>query len=419
MDKKKKIIWLVNKYAMPPQYESRLRAIKFAHYLTLSGYKVVVFGSSIMHNMEINLIHDRSLYIRRQYGDLDFVHINTVMYHKTAGLKRILSEFQFFYRLRRLAKNFEKPDFILETGGPLLTNPILKFAIKNKIPFIKESLDVWPDDFVNFGLVSAKNPIMKLLYAQSKYNCAKSDALVYSWSGCYKYLKEKKWDKNSGGPVDLRKVYYINNGVDLRDFNDWKNTYRLEDEDLLSNCKKIIYLGSIRLANNVMQLVKAAEFLSSQKNIKILIYGDGDDREMLIEYCNERHLNDIIIFKEKWVDPKYVPFILSQSYINILNYAEGFGKYGISSSKLFQYMASGRPIVCNIDIYDCPITKYDIGIAKHFISSEEYAQGIESILSLPKEEYEMMCKRANTAAREFDYEVLTNKLIKILQLFEK
>ena len=55
----KKVVWLINKYAMPPQYESRLRTIKFAHYLTLAGYKVIVFGSSIMHNMGINLIKDR------------------------------------------------------------------------------------------------------------------------------------------------------------------------------------------------------------------------------------------------------------------------------------------------------------------------------------------------------------------------
>lgn len=414
-----KTIWIVNKYAMPPQYESRLRAIKFAHYLTLAGYKVLVFGSSVMHNMDINLINDNSKYIRRQYGDIDFIHINTKMYHKTAGISRIISDFQFFYRLRKFAKYFEDPDCILETGGPLLTNPILRYAQKNKIPFIKESLDVWPDDFVNFGLISAKNPIMKLLYAQSKYNCAKADALVYSWPGCYKYLKEKKWDKANGGPVDLHKVYYINNGVDLIDFNKWKHTYQLDDRDLLSNYKKIIYLGSIRLANNIMQLVKAAQFLPKDKNIKILIYGDGDDREMLIKYCNEQELNNLIIFKEKWVDPKYVPFILSQSFINILNYTEGFGKYGISSSKLFQYMASGRPIVCNIDIFDCPITKYNIGIAKHFISPEEYARGIESIISLPEEEYLEMCKRANVAAKEYDYKTLTDKMIKIINTFEK
>ena len=60
-------VWLVNKYAMPPQYESRLRTIKFAHYLQEKGYDVTIFGCSIMHNLNMDLIEDGSLYIERQF----------------------------------------------------------------------------------------------------------------------------------------------------------------------------------------------------------------------------------------------------------------------------------------------------------------------------------------------------------------
>ena len=59
-------IWLVNKYAMPPHHESRLRTIKFAHYLQEMGYKVTIFGSSVMHNMDLDLIDD----IVYTYGDI-------------------------------------------------------------------------------------------------------------------------------------------------------------------------------------------------------------------------------------------------------------------------------------------------------------------------------------------------------------
>ena len=72
MSSKIRTIWIVNKYAMPPQYESRLRAIKFAYYLTEFGYKVILFGSSVMHNMDLNIIEDNSKYMRRKYGKIDF-----------------------------------------------------------------------------------------------------------------------------------------------------------------------------------------------------------------------------------------------------------------------------------------------------------------------------------------------------------
>lgn len=414
--RKNKTIWLVNKYAMPPQYESRLRTIKFAHYLTEAGYNVIVFGSSAMHNMNINLINDNSLFIRRKYEDIDFVHIRTKNYSKTSYIKRALGDFFFHYNLRRITNHFSRPDVIVATTSPLLTNPLLRYAIKNNITYYSESLDVWPDDFVNFGLISAKSPLTYLLFMQTKWNYFHSDKLIFSWEGCYKYLEEKKWDTKHGGKIDLKNVYYINNGVDLVDFSSFEKQYKLEDNDLSNvNQKNIIYLGSIRLANNVIQLIKAAEALRGYKDVKFLIYGDGDDRSSIINYCEDNNITNVV-FKDKWIDPKYVPYVLTHSYMNIMNYISSeFARYGISSSKMFQYMASGKPIVCNIDILFCPITANKIGVAKSFKNSTEYANAIESILNLSPEDYQLMCNRSLMAAKEFDYVYLTDKFIQVLE----
>lgn len=399
---------------MPPQYESRLRTIKFAHYLQEMGYKVTVFGSSVMHNMDLDLIEDNSKYIERQYDDLHFVHIKSRQYKKTAGVSRILSEIQFHYRLVKLVKHFEKPDVVMATTYPLISNPVLKYCHKHGIKYITEVLDWWPDDFVDFGLVSANNPVMKYLFKIAKNNYVQSDASVFSPEGCYKYFEDKGWDKGHGGPVDLSHVFYINNGVDLNDFNNWKNQFTIDDPDLSSSKKRIIYLGSIRYANNVEQLVKAAEILKEREDVEFLIYGDGDDREPLIKYCKEHNLNNVK-FKDRWVDPKYVPFVLSQSYISVLNYTASFGKYGISSSKMFQYMASGKPIVCNVEIMYSPIEKYQIGISRNMSSAQDYADAIQSIINLSDEEYSAMCERARKAAKEFDYPYLAKKMADVIE----
>lgn len=411
----KKKVWIINRYAMPPQYEPRIQTIKTAHYLQEAGYEVTIFASSVMHNMDLNLIDDGSKYIERDYGDLHFVHINTCTYHKTAGFARIWSDFQFHYRVRCYAKYFEKPDVIISTTWPILTNPMLNYARRKRIKYISQSLDIWPDDFVNFGLMGKNNPMMKLLFASYRRTYEKSDALIFSWCGCYRYMREKKWDKQSGGTVDLRKMHYINNGVDIADFNRWMSEYSIDDPDLETDKKRIVYLGSIRLANNVEQLIRAAECLKDDESVQFLIYGDGDDRDLLVKYCEEHGVNNVK-FKDKWIDPKYVPHVLSQSYLNILNYISSeFARYGISSSKMFQYMAAGKPIVCNINIFDCPITKNNIGVAKEFGSSEEYAEAIKSVINLPIEEYDEMCKRAKEVAKEFDYPYLTKKIVDVIE----
>lgn len=412
-----KNIWLVNKYAMPPQYESRLRTIKFAHYLQEMGYKVTIFGSSVMHNMDLDLIDDNSKYIERTYDDLHFVHIKTCKYQKTAGISRILSEIQFHYRLVKLAKKFEKSDLVVATTFPLFSNPILNYCHKNGIKYITEILDWWPDDFVDFGLVSARNPIMRYLYWVAKRNYIKSDATVFSMKGCYKYIEDKGWDTAHGGHVDLSKVFYINNGVDLRNFTSWKDEYTLDDSDLNGDKKKVIYLGSVRLANNVGQFIKAAEQLKDREDVQFLIYGNGDDREPLMKYCEEHQLTNVI-FKDKWIDPKYVPFVLSQSYLNILNYTTHFGKYGISSSKMFQYMAAGKPIVCNVDILYSDIVEQNLGVCHDMKDDQEYADAIRSILDLPEEEYIVMCKRAREAAKEYDYPYLVKQMVDVIKTTE-
>jgi glycosyltransferase involved in cell wall biosynthesis len=409
-----KNIWLVNKYAMPPQYESRLRTIKFAHYLQEMGYKVTIFGSSVMHNMDLDLIKDKSKYKIRQYGDLHFVHIKSCRYQKTAGLSRIWSEIQFHYRLTNLAKKFEKPDLVVATTFPLFSNPIMSYCHKCGIKYITEILDWWPDDFVDFGLVSAKNPIMKFLFWRAKKNYVESDATVFSTEGYIEYIKDKKWDKEHGGPVVLSKMHYINNGVDLHDFNTWVNQYTINDEDLNSDKKRIIYLGSVRLANDVGQFVKAAELLKDKEDLLFLIYGNGDDREPLIQYCQEHGLRNVK-FKDKWIDPQYVPYVLSQSYLNILNYTKGFGKYGISSSKMFQYMAAGKPIVCNVNIMYSAIDKYQIGVCHDMKNDEDYAAALRSIIDLPETDYNAMCKRASEAVKEFDYPYLAKQMSEVIE----
>lgn len=412
-------IWFVNKYAMPPQYESRLRTIKFAHYLQEMGYKVTIFGSSVMHNMDMDLIKDSSDYIEKTYGDLNFVHIKTMNYKKTAGIKRIISDIQFHYRFVKLAERFGKPDLIIATSYAIVTNPVLNYAKKKNIRYITEMLDAWPDDFVHYGLVSSWNPIMKLLYRVALRNYEESDATVFSFNGYPQYFEKKRWDKLHGGTVDMKRIFYINNGVDLHDFNAWNNKYTLDDEDLKSDKKHIIYLGSIRLVNNVSQLIKAAELLRNTQDVDFIIYGDGEDREQLIHYCEERKLGNVK-FKDKWIDPKYVPFVLCSSYLNILNYiSSDFAKYGISSSKMFQYMASGKPIVCNIDILNCPITDYHLGIAHEMKSAQDYADAIKQILDLPEEEYKAMCLRAKEVAKEFDYPYLTKQMVNIIKWIEE
>ncbi len=399
---------------MPPKYEPRIQTLKKAQYLREFGHDVTIIAGSYLHNTDINLINDNRKYIETTYDELKYIFIKTSNY-KGNGLKRIYNLIEFPIKFLMYYRKFNKPDVIAHLATVPFGNIIYFSAKKLKAKFIVDIVDLWPETFVALGLVSKKNPLVKLAYWAEKWLYKKADEIVFSMEGGKDYIIEKGWNKEAGGPVDLNKVNYINNGVDLTDFEINKQKYQINDADLNNDSLfKIIYLGSIRLNNNIKLLVDAAALLIDKPKIKFLIYGDGDDRIFLEKYCEDNKISNVI-FKQKWVEPKYVPYILSKSFLNILNYLpSSITRFGGSQSKSFQYMASGKPICCNIQMAYCPITKYKLGIAKKFETSEEYAEAILSFVNMKTDEYNQICKNAKNAAGKYDYSKLTAKFEKLV-----
>jgi glycosyltransferase involved in cell wall biosynthesis len=409
----KKKIWLINPVAMPPKYEVRIQTLKRAQYLIASGHDVTIIGGSYLHNTSINLITDKSKFIEAEYDGIKFIHIKTNNYSGN-GILRFYNLILFNFRLFFLSKKFAKPDVIAQVASIPFDIILHYVAKKFKANHIVDVVELWPESFVQYGLISKNNPLTKLAYLAEKWLYDHADEIVFSMEGGRDYIIEKGWDIDSGGKINLNKVHYINNGVDLNDFDLNKKLYKFQDSDLEDDLLfKVIYLGSIRLANNIKLLIDAAELLKDKKNIRFLIYGDGDDRDYLEEYCNNKQLNNVI-FKQKWVELKYVPYVLSKSSLNILNYMPSkILKYGGSQSKSFQYMASGKPICSNIKMGYCPITKYNIGIAKDFNSVNEYANAILSFTEMDTAEYETIYVNARNAVKQYDYKNLTANFEKL------
>ena len=409
-----KKVWLINQYAMPPKYEVRIQTLKRAQYLIELGHDVTIISGSYLHNTSRNLITDNKKFIKKKYDGIKFIHIKTNSY-KGNSIKRYYNLILFAFRFFFLSKKFDKPDVISQLATVPFGNIIYYVAKRVNAKYIVDVVDLWPESFVAFGLISSKNPFIKIAYKAEKWLYEKADEIVFSMEGGKDYIKEKGWDLESGGKIDLKKVHYINNGVDLKDFDLNKSLFKISDVDLEdNNIFNVIYIGSIRLANNLKQLIDAAEVLKDEGNIKFLIYGDGEDRVSLENYCKINGLTSIK-FKQKWVELKYVPYILSRSSLNILNYMPNpISRFGGSQSKSFQYMASAKPICANIKFGYCPITKNNLGLAKSFKNPKEYAKAILSFVKMDTKEYELICSNTRKIAENYDYKRLTLKFEKLL-----
>ena len=90
---------------------------------------------------------------------------------------------------------------------------------------------------------------------------------------------------------------------------------------------------------------------------------------------------------------------------------------GLAQGSFFQYLASGKPVCCNRSVNYCLVSKYNLGVAKDFENSEAYAEAILSISQLDRITYNAMCERVKEVAKQFDYQVLSGKLIELCQSY--
>lgn len=408
-------IWIVNYYAGSPENTTNPRYVQFSHYFQQAGHDVITFCSSFRPAAPEELIKGDGMFEEHQYGEHRYIHVRTPRYVGN-GLKRMYSIWSFAWRILRNRKMFDKPDVILHNIHTPFDYPIVWLAKKLKAKYISEAWDLWPEFFVTMGLVSRNNPAMKFFYWIEKKLYYNADQIVFTFLGAFDYLKRHGWMKEQGGKIDPKRLHYINNGINLDEFEKNKDTFPREDADVNDqNLIKIVYLGSISKANNVKTLIDAAALMQDKPNYRFFIYGNGTYREELEQYVKDNHI-DNVLFKEKRITYEECAWVVSQATVNVMNYEKGFGCWGVSSGKLFQYLAAGKPIVCNVDIaYDNVIKDNNLGVCRDIETAEEYALAIRSLAEQPQASYDAMCERVREVAKRFDYKVLAAQELEIIE----
>lgn len=416
----KKNIWIMNHYATGMYFDEGGRHYWFAKELQQKGYKPVIFSCNVKHRKsgEGTYFEDNGLWSRHYANNIPFVVIRSTKYIGN-GRDRIKNMVIFSINLMRTAREYArkygKPDIIIASSvHPFTVFAGEKIAKRFQIPCICEIRDLWPESIFAYYPKIRKKPYAKLLLAGEKRMYKKADAIVMTWAGGAQYIKDMKWSKE----IPESKVFHICNGVDLKGFDNNIITHPFYEEDLLDqNIFKVVYTGAIRLVNKIDMLVDVAEILEkrgNKKNIKILVWGEGDKAELIKKKIADRGIKSIEL-KGK-VAKQNIPSILSQADCCILQYASTeLDKFGQSQNKFFEYLASGKPVLMTYTVGYSIIEKYKCGIMLKRQTPEEIADALEKLADQSDEEKKVMAKNARLAAEDYDFSVLTEKLISIIE----
>lgn len=401
-------IWIIDHYSVPVKYYPLARNTNFAKYLMEQGHEVIIFAASTVHNSEMNLIEDNKKQIEVIEDGVKYVLVKCHSYTGN-GMKRMRNMYEFAGKLESVCKCYEKPDVIMST---LLT----PFACKKGIQIgqkygcrnIAQINDLWPETLIAYGRAAKKHPIVLWLRRIEKWIYRNADRIVFSMEGAYDYIKEQGWEKE----VPRGKVDFINNGIDLEQFDFNKEHYQVEDDDIKDDSKfKVIYAGSIRKVNNLGKLLDVAKQVKNER-VQFLIWGDGDELSRLETRKKEEQI-DNVFFKGR-VDKKYIPYITSHADLNFAhNTSSPLFRFGISFNKIFDYFAAGRPIFCDFACKYNPVITEGAGISVSSGNEAEIAEAIDKMAEAG--DLDKYSRRAREAAEKYDFKRLTQKLADIME----
>ena len=376
--------------AQQPPFNTMLRYHNWGKELVERGHRVTIVAASTVHNTDIDVIEE----IGRDYAVVDgvrYLYIETPRYQGN-GVKRI--------------------QVIISPG--CYKYPFVRRAF-GKVPLIVDTVDLWPLSIIQYANVSERNPLIQYLYRLEKKAYLGADALIFSMEGGEEYLREQKYADR----IDFGKVFHINMGCDIAQKDEELKSVQFDlgwDMDKFN----LVYCGSIRQANQVQQICDAAKELLRRgyDDIAFQIYGNGTDLEALQKYVKDHEISNVTFYGR--IDKSQIPCILARSEANILTYKQvPLMKYGGSQSKLFDYLASGKPIICNGKFGYNLITRYDCGLVTEDQSAEAFANTVEELYKMDPEKRRAMGENARKCAELYDQPQLVDQLCEVLRFVTK
>jgi len=279
------------------------------------------------------------LFQRQEIDGIRVFRVWTYIAPNRGVFKRGLNYFSFMASSLLGIFVIKKADLVIATSPQFFCGLAGYFysALK-RIPFIFEVRDLWPEAIIatealkNRGLIKLLGKIEMFLYRSAK------KIIVVTES--YKRAISQK-----GIPQD--KIVVAKNGVDLNYYHprDRENEVR---KDLRLNGKYIVsYIGTIGMAQDLDQILKAAEYLRDRKNIVFLFVGSGARRDSLMRKKESMQLDNVIFIERQPKDAIPSFYAASDICLATLNRAPLFKT--VIPSKIFEIMSMARPLILAVD----------------------------------------------------------------------
>lgn len=374
-------IWIVNHYAAPPGSRGGpTRHLGLSRALRDRGHDVTIIASVFDHYSRAD--HrpraDRGWSVEDIDG-VSYVWVSTPPYGSMTKRAAGMVAFGVAAVRTGAALDAPDPDMVVGSSPHLLAAAAAKrIALRRKAPFIMEVRDLWPETLIELGEISARHPAVVGLRRIERHLYRTADEVVTVLPGATSYLLSHGVPEN--------RLHVIPNGVSIGDHDP---DYEVSSPEATFTA---VYAGTMGLANGLDLVVDAACVLHERgrTDIRIRMVGAGPERDHLAGRAAS--LPNVTV--EPPVPAEEVPAILRQADAGLLVLRDSpLFRWGISPTKLFDYMAASLPVVTSVRAPSDIVSDIDAGMRAEPGDAASLATTLERMADLSSEERREMGAR--------------------------
>ena len=395
-------ILYIHQHFATPRGGTGTRSYEFDRRWVKAGHKVTVIAGCY----DVSGLELRKKFIRKQIIDgIDLIVIGIKYSNKQSYLRRIVSFLQFTILSTYVGLRTRRADVVYATSTPLSVGvPAIVMKRLKSTPFVFEVRDQWPEVPIEMGVIKNKLVIKLLLWFEKTiYRCASSIVALSPGqaAGVRKVLVENKRVAMIPNACDTEMFHPEIDGSTIRKEYGW-------DDKLV-----LLHFGAMGKANGLDFIIDVAEKLKGNTGIHFVLFGEGSEREALLDRIKRLGSKNVEIFNSR---PKVeLVRIIAASDVSMVVFANFPILEHNSANKFFDSLSAGKPVLLSYSGWQREILEENqAGFGCQLCNMDEFVERVLYFNSNRQQLKKMGENARRLAVERFSRDKLAEKALEVI-----
>ncbi len=373
---------------------------ELARYLVQRGHRVTIIASPVSYiTGEAPVTSTENL-----EDGITIIRAYVYRAHHKSFVHRVFAFVSFMASSFFVGLKVKDVDLIWGTSPPIFQG-ITAWALARlkRIPFLFEVRDLWPAFAISVGvlkngiLIGASEWLERFLYRAADRVMVNSPGYVTHVQG-----------------LGAKRVELVPNGADAGMFDPARRGQSFRQSHQLEDKFVALYAGAHGMSNDLGVVLDAAKILREEKDIQIVLLGDGKEKANLQAQAKKMALKNVSFIASVPKSGMADALAASDACIAILKPIEWYK--ATYPNKVFDYMAAGRPVALAIDgVIREVVDAAGCGIFAEPGDAAALADAIKALAANPAQSREMGLSGRRYIEEHFDRAALAEQLTGILE----